>query len=144
MSALIWVHEDALRSHHPVFAAAGDEARAIFVWDENYFQKQGYTRKRLIFIVECLADLPVEVFKGDMKAVLSALAQETPIFTAATSNPEFRRIIEALSITPIDEIPLARIETQTDLGRFFRYWKKARKSVMSHNGVAEGQKDLFS
>lgn len=144
MNALIWVHEDTLRDNHPVRAEAGENARAVFVWDAAYFRAQGYTAKRLVFIVECLADMSAEVFQGDTRTILAELAQGAAIYTSATPNPAFRDIIDALNITAINETPLARLDAHADLGRFFRYWKKAGKSVMSHNGLPGGQEDLFS
>jgi len=143
MTDIIWVHEDALRDDHPVRAAASN-ARAVFIWDEDYFRAQNYSAKRLIFIAECLADMNVDVFKGETKEVLRQLSDGAEIFTAATPNPEYLKIIDALNIHVSDDIPLARIDPHADLGRFFRYWKKAGKSVMGHNGLPGGQEDLFS
>ncbi len=144
MSALIWVHEDALRDNHPVRTAAGDDAQAVFIWDNAYFRTQGYSAKRLVFIAECLADMKVSLYEGSTVDALTALSAGSQIFTAATPNPAFGCIIEDLGITVIDEIPLARIDEHADLGRFFRYWKKAGKSVMGRDGLPNGQEDLFS
>lgn len=144
MSALIWVHEDALRDDHPVRAAAGTTARAVFIWDDDYFRAQGYSAKRLIFIVECLSQMDLDVYKGDTQEILSQLSNEQPIYTAATPNPEFSAIIYALDILVVADTPLARVNEHADLGRFFRYWKKASKSVMGRDGWPNGQEDLFS
>lgn len=116
----------------------------VFIWDDAYFRAQEYSAKRLVFIIECLADMKVEVFKGDTQEALSELSVGNPIFTASTPNPALNDIIEALDIQTVNEIPLARIDEHADLGRFFRYWKKAGKSVMGRNGLPNGQEDLFS
>jgi hypothetical protein len=144
MSNIIWVHEDALSDNHPVFNAAGYEARAVFVWDEGYLRAQGYSVKRLTFLLECLGNMNVEFYKGDTKTVLRELSDAAQIYTAATPNPAFNEIINALDITAVEDVPLARIDAPADLGRFFRYWKKAGKSVMGHNGFPGGQEDMFS
>ena len=141
MSAFIWVHEDSLRDDHPVHAAAGSDARAVFIWDNNYFRAQGYTAKRLIFIAECLSNMTVEVFAGNTEDVLRTLADNSPIFTAETPNPVFRSMIDTLKIAAVADTPLADIDPGADLGRFFRYWKKASKSVMSVDGLPDGQED---
>lgn len=144
MSNFIWVHEDALGDNHPVFGSAGHEARAVFVWDESYLRRQGYSVKRLTFLLECLRDIDVEIYKGQTQTVLRELSNGAQIFTGSTPNPEFREIIDALDITVVADVPLARIDAHTDLGRFFRYWKKAGKSVMGHNGFPDSQEDMFS
>ena len=144
MSALIWVHEDALRDNHPVRAAAGERSQAVFIGDDAYFRAQGYSAKRLIFITECLADMNIDVFKGDTQDMLMSLADKRAIYTASTPNPVFRRIIDTLDITAVDDIPLARIDEHEDLGRFFRYWKKAGESVMNRDGWPNGQEDMFT
>jgi len=144
MKKIIWVHEDALRDNHPVTLAAGDNALAVFIWDNEYFRTQGYSLKRLVFIAECLADMNVSLYKGSTRDILYELSQDAKIFTASTPNPAFRRIIEALDIDVVADRPLARLDKNADMGRFFRYWKKAGKSVMGRDGLPNGQEDLFS
>jgi hypothetical protein len=132
---IIWVHEDALRQSHPVFSKAGS-AQAIFVWDNDYFKMQNYTTKRLLFIYECLLEMDVAIIQGDTVDVLSDLSQGV-IHTAKTLNPYFKKIIEALEdtstvhVTP-DEL-FSQIPYDADMGRFFRFWNKGRKSMMKPN-----------
>jgi len=144
MSNIIWVHEDALSETHPVCSAAGYEACAVFIWDGSYLRSQGYSVKRLTFLLECLRDMNIEIYKGDTVAILREVADGAQIFAAATPNPTFREIIDTLEIKVVEDVPLARIDAHADLGRFFRYWKKAGKSVMGHNGFPGGQEDMFS
>jgi len=136
MSApIIWVHEDALRQSHPVFSRAG-VAKSYFVWDNEYFKHQNYTAKRLLFIYECLLEMDVTIIEGKTEAVLRELS-EGEIHTAKTINPYFKNILKNLAvnadvhITP-DEL-FSQIPYDTDMGRFFRFWNKGRKSMMKPN-----------
>ncbi|WP_371398036.1 hypothetical protein [Fretibacter rubidus] len=139
MSAIIWIHEDALRADHPVFAAAGTDAQVVFIWDDAYFTAQGYSFKRLVFIYECLLDLPVILCKGDMATVLSGLIEGRDLYVPTTPNPDYQTVAAVLSKTTkvhyISETPLTFIETEPDMKRFFRYWNKAKKSALSKDGL---------
>lgn len=132
---IVWVHEDALSQSHPVFSAAGT-ALAVFIWDNEYFKAQGYTVKRLLFIYECLLEMDVTILEGEMEPVLRDISQGN-IYTAKTLNPYFLNILNNLKdastvhITP-DEI-FSQIPYDTDMGRFFRFWNKGRKSMMKAN-----------
>lgn len=140
MSALVWVHEDALRRDHPVFTSAGRDAQAVFVWDNHYFQSQNYSFKRLVFIYECLADLDVTLYQGDTLDVLSNIVGERDLYLARSVNPFVSGVVGELSkdvsVRVIEETPLTEIAANSDMGRFFRYWNRARKSALSINGVA--------
>lgn len=142
MSALIWIHEDALRLDHPVFERAGDAAEAVFIWDPAYFQSEGYSRKRLTFIYECLQDLNLTLYHGNTAQILSALADDRPIFMAETPNPALRSVAQNLRDNGFDvhiiaDKPFAVVPPDTDMGRFFRFWNKARKTAMVPSYAAE-------
>lgn len=132
MSALIWLHEDALRADHPVFKSAGAGAEAVFIWDDAYFQSEGYSLKRLVFIYELLADLNITCLKGETETVLKDYAQGRKIFVPKTPNPKFKEIIDSLDDAAIiPDIPLVIVPDDVDLKRFFRFWNKAKKSALS-------------
>ena len=132
MSALIWLHEDALRADHPVFKVAGEAAEAVFIWDDAYFQAQGYSLKRLVFIYEVLTDLNITCLKGETEAVLKDYAKGRAIFVPKTPNPAFQNIISRLdSVTLVPDTPLVIVPDDVDLKRFFRFWNKAKKSALS-------------
>lgn len=145
-TSIIWVHEDALGLGHPVFTQAGDGAARVFVWDEAYFKAQGYSLKRLVFIYECLLDIPkLILYKGDTRTILAQLARGRNLFVASTPNPEFQHIIKVVSenchATLISSLPFSAISDNADMGRFFRYWNGARKSALSIDGIwADGIK----
>ena len=128
----VWVHDDAIGRDHPVFERAGEGARAVFVFDGAYYEARGYTLKRLVFIMECVEDAGFEMVEGDLLETLRAL--EGPLLTARTPNPHYREVIESLrqthDVTVVRETAFAQVGDGTDLKRFFRYWKKAKKSVM--------------
>lgn len=131
---LIWVHEEALRDDHPAYQRAPDGTRRIFIWDANDFEARAYSLKRLVFIHECLQDMKVEVIAGDTEAVLKSFPSQR-VITAATPDPARRALISRISdhhvIDELADDPLASIPSNTDMGRFFRFWNRARKSVMS-------------
>ena len=132
MSALIWLHEDALRADHPVFKAAGEGAEAVFVWDDAYFLSEGYSLKRLVFIYELLAGLNITCLKGDTAAVLKDYAKGRKIFVSQTPNPKFNAIISHLDgAVIVPDTPLVIVPDDVDLKRFFRFWKRAKKSALS-------------
>lgn len=137
---IIWVHEDALGLDQPVFEQAGEGAARIFIWDEAYFKGQGYSLKRLVFIYECLLDIPkLILYKGDTRTVLAQLTRGRKLFVAATPNPELQHIVKVVSeycdATLISALPFSAISDNADMGRFFRYWNGARKSALSIDGI---------
>lgn len=138
--AIIWVHEDALGLDHPVFAKAKDNAQRIFIWDDSYFQAQGYSLKRLVFIYECLLDIPrLQLYHGDMKTILGELCKGQTVFVAETPNPTLQDIIKVVSencdTTLIGSLPFVQISDNADMRRFFRYWNRAKKSAVSMDGI---------
>ena len=129
---IIWVHDDALSRDHPVFEAAGPDARAVFVFDADYYRSKGYSLKRLVFIMECVEDMGVEVLEGDLVRTLRGLGAST-LHVARSPNPHYRDVMDALrgdlSLNVVKERPFAQLGSDPDLKRFFRYWKKAQKDL---------------
>jgi hypothetical protein len=140
MSDLIWLHEDALRADHPVFAAAGDNSSAVFIWDDAYLQQMDYGFKRLVFIYETLVELPLTILRGDQFECLDRLAREAGgrILVPATPNPRLQQTIEGLrrgfEVEMVEDVAFVPLPPELDLKRFFRYWNKARKVAMSPSG----------
>ncbi len=61
---LIWVHGDCLNPHNPALAAYPD-APAVFVFDEELLEQYQVSFKRLVFIYECLLEIPnLQIRKG--------------------------------------------------------------------------------
>lgn len=139
---VIWLHEDALRASHPVFAAAPAGARVIHVWDDAYLQKADYSFKRLVFLYETLCELPLEILPGATLDILRA-CDASAIYTPASLNPAIQHIITNLSaereVVIVADEPFVSIAKPTDATRFFRYWGKAEKTAFLHNGGADAK-----
>jgi hypothetical protein len=144
VSGIIWLHEDALRADHPVFAEAGPETSAWFVWDEAYLREMDYGFKRLLFIYETLLELPVTIVRGSFLDFLPSLAARHGhrIWVPETPNPRLIGALTQLStdheVNVIADAPFVRLPREPDLKRFFRYWNLARKPAMSIGGTADG------
>lgn len=137
---LIWVHEDAITLDHPVVAAAGESAQPVFIWDTDEHDQRGYSAKRRVFIYECAHELGIPIYTGDPYDVLVALAKGAPIYAAASPDPYIRDILSDLGdtheIATIEAPSLAQIPANTDTGRFFRFWNRAKKSALTHSADA--------
>ena len=141
---LVWLHEEALRADHPVFAAV-PRAKALFCWDVNYMAAADIGLRRQIFIYESLIDLDVTIIRGAASQVLPLVArrdQVTNLYVPDTPNQlireEFSKVKAALTgivVELVSDRPFVHLATTPDLGRFFRYWNKARKQALRRGGV---------
>lgn len=136
---LIWVHEDAITLDHPVFAAAGENAKPVFIWDTEEHDRRAYSLKRRVFIYECAHDLDIPIYAGDTYTVLSDLAQSQAIYAAESPDPYIRNILSDLrdsyEVISIAKAKLAQIPEDTDTGRFFRFWNRAKKTALTHSSA---------
>lgn len=141
MTDLIWIHDEALRADHPVFEAGG---QAVFIWDNDYFDKINAGFKQRGFIYEALINLPVQIYLGSMAETLARLSEGHRIRAASTPNPYLRGIMAEIRKTNelmlVDEEVFAHLKGSSDLRRFFKYWNKAKASAMQMHG---GTPDLF-
>ena len=137
---LILFHDEALRINHPVYAAAPQGTKAIFVWDDTYFRAANFSLKRLIFIYETLCELGIEIICGDIAVIINELAPRK-LYVAKSNNQLISKQISMLkSVTQIEEIDdeaFAKITKPADYRRFFQYWNKAEKSAFQQNGGAD-------
>lgn len=132
---LIWVHEDALSLDHPVFKAAGEGASAVFIWDEFDLKQRGHSLNKLVFIYECLQNMGVTLYKGKTsERVGGLLSSHAALYMAKTYNPELKALIAPLEnqthIIEVEATRLSDIEVTPDMARFFRFWNKAKRSIM--------------
>jgi hypothetical protein len=136
---IICLHEDALRSTHPVFKAAPANARVIHIWDDTYLRSASYSLKRLVFMYETLCALPLEILRGDTLEILRN-CNASALYIPAAINPVFKSIIDAVSreikVMVVADEPFVTIAKPSDFTRFFQYWGKAEKSAFLHNGGA--------
>lgn len=134
---LVWLHEEALRATHPVFNAAPDGTRAVFVWDDDYFRKLDYSLKRLVFIYETLCELPIDIIQGDTKSVIKEISPSR-LYAPATNKPHVLAVMNDLKsiadLKVINDEDFVSIQTPADLKRFFKYWSTAEKTAFFKNG----------
>ena len=149
MADLVWLHEGALRLTHPVFAAGGPDAATIFIWDRDRLAASHVGIKRQLFIYETLAEMSetrsLDIHEGRAEEVVPRLAAQAGagrVLVPSSPDPALRAEIGAirraapgLEIVEINETPFVTLAKTTDLGRFFRYWNKARKSALRRQGI---------
>ena len=73
---------------------------------------------------------------------LAALAGSGRVLVPSSPDPALRTEIGAirraapdLEIVEIEETPFVTLANTPDLGRFFRYWNKAKKSALRPRGI---------
>ncbi len=134
---LIWLHEEALRVTHPVFRAAPEGTRAIYVWDDEYLRQLDYSLKRLVFMYETLCELPVEILRGDTVSIIKQIAPSI-LYIPATTKPHIEATISKIkSVANVEMIPdenFVTIAKAADVRRFFPYWNIAQKTAFQKNG----------
>ena len=149
MTDLVWLHEGALRLTHPVFAAGGPDAATIFIWDRDRLAASYVGINRQLFIYETLAEMSetrsLDIHEGRAEEVLPRLAAQAGagrVLVPSSPDPALRAEIGAirraapdLEIVEIEETPFVTLANTPDLGRFFRYWNKARKSALRPQGI---------
>jgi len=134
---LVWLTLDSLGVESPALHRH-PAAPVVFVFDPAWIKRERPSLKRLVFIVECLADVPgIEIWHGDPAAVLTnraAAIGASHVCVATTPCPLVRnaadRLTGSLPVVPVDWPPFCDASRVTDLGRFSRYWNKVSKSAM--------------
>ena len=144
MAGLVWLHEEALRADHPVFAAV-PAATALFCWDVDYMVAADIGLHRQIFIYESLLDLNVNIIRGAASQVLPLVVRRDQIkklYVPDTPNPliwreisKVKAVIADIAVVKVSDRPFVQLAATPDLGRFFRYWNKARKQALCRGGV---------
>ena len=134
---LVWLTLDSAAATSPA-AAAFPESTRLFVVDNAWLTEERPSLKRLVFLFECLADVPgVEIVAGDPQTVVptraAALACDA-IAVAETSCPRVRTAAEAIAASlPMRTVPWPTFcdrSRVTDLGRFSRYWQQVSRSAL--------------
>lgn len=131
MSTLVWTHEDSLSPYDPALAA-NPNSRAVFVWDDEALEAEGYSLKRIVFQYECLLEMPVEIHRGptvDTLLQLAAAERATSLAVTWSVNPRFAERLRLLEARfPVDVYappPFVPVQLEADLRRFARFWKRA-------------------
>lgn len=109
---------------------------ALWVWDEALLAASQLSLKRLVFLYECLLDLPVVIRRGDPAQEILTFAQEqgTPwVATTESPSPRFQEICsvltEQLRLDVLAVEPFLAYKGHLDLKRFSRYWRVAQGHV---------------
>ena len=136
-NTIAWIHADNLNPHQP---ALTEGVPAIFVWDDDLLSEWNISFKRIVFIYECLLELPVTIRRGNVAREVAAFAREhnaTRIVTPYSPSPRHRAICHEIQmltsgIDPeiLHETPFINYDGHIDLKRFSRYWRKIEKYAM--------------
>ncbi len=132
---IVWVHGDTLNPFNPALTAH-PQAPALFVWDDALLEEWQISLKRIMFMYECLLELPVTIRRGAVATELLTFAEEngaTHIVTTASPSARFRDLVatlrKALPVTVLEGEPFLDYDGQIDLKRFSRYWAIAQRHV---------------
>ena len=132
---ILWIHEEALGSRNPA-RLAWSNAPALFVFDTQWIEDAGISRKRLGFLYECALDCSATLRKGDVEAEVIRFAERHQADGIVTSIPVDPRL-ERIAAQVESQYPLERLESEPfvnlprppRLGRFSRYWREAEPVV---------------
>jgi hypothetical protein len=134
---IIWVHGDCLSPQSPALRAY-PAAPAIFVWDDELLATYRLSLKRIVFITECLLELPVRIFRGDVaEAVLTFAAAHgaDAIVTTESPSPRFAvissHLANQLPLRMLPMEPFVAVRAPLDLRRFSRYWQAVAADALS-------------
>lgn len=134
---IVWVHGDCLSPKNPALLEYPD-APALWVWDDALLEEWKISLKRVVFIYECLLELPVTIRRGDVVAQVVAFAQEhgaDGVVTVVSPSPRFEAICNAIEDVSLLEVevwspePFVNYDGYIDLKRFSRYWRVAQQYV---------------
>ncbi len=135
---LLWVHTDSLNPESPMLRAHLGSP-AVFIWDTEWIAQSSISLKRLVFLAECLQEMPdgIELRAGDPATELLAAAEASgAAYVLAQRTPDPRLRAAALAVQRILPVvwydPPAFVEETRafDLKRFSRYWQRAQGSAM--------------
>ncbi len=134
---LVWLTLDSASATSPAAAAFPDAPR-IFVLDPAWLAAERPAVKRLVFLCECLADVPgIELRLGDPHVVVPAHAATLGcdgVAVAETPCPRILRGIASIrSTTPVAVMPWPPFCDRSrvrDLGRFSRFWQHVSTSAL--------------
>jgi deoxyribodipyrimidine photo-lyase len=135
---LLWIHTDSLNPKAEILARY-PQAKGCFVWDEAWLREEHVSSKRVVFLAECIAEMPSTVAqkKGNIAdEVLRVASAEGADHIVVQRTPDPRLLAAAatiekhLPIVWIDPPPFTDAQQHYDLRRFSRYWQTAKRSAM--------------
>jgi deoxyribodipyrimidine photo-lyase len=145
---LIWLTLDSASAVSPA-ACAWPDAPRLFVFDPAWLAAERPSLNRLVFLCECLADVPgLEIWLGDPREVVPARAAAhgcDGAIVAETPCPRVRAAAAAIhegdpttvgphaAPLPVVVMPWPQFcdaSRVIDLGRFSRYWSVVSRSAL--------------
>ncbi|MGD1873956.1 MAG: hypothetical protein ACFB02_12990 [Mastigocoleus sp.] len=132
---VIWLHGECLSPKNPALQEY-PETLAIWVWDDELLNEWAISLKRIVFIYECLLELPVTIRRGDVVEEVLDFAKEngaSKVVSTDSPSPRFAKICSQLESSM--ELEIYKVESFVDydgfidLKRFSRYWKVAQQHV---------------
>lgn len=133
---VVWVHGDCLSPTNPALLAHPG-APAVFVWDDALLADYNLSLKRIVFIYECLLELPVTIRRGDVAQEVARFAHAhgaQQIATTVSPAPRYRAIVGLLAgqyaVRAYQVTPFLRYAGHLDLKRFSRYWRVAQRHLL--------------
>jgi deoxyribodipyrimidine photo-lyase len=132
------VHTDSLNPDSPMLAAHPDSP-AVFIWDMEWLTKRKIAHKRIVFLAECLQEMPgtIELRAGDPAIELIAAAKACGadyVLAQRTPDPRLQAAAAAtqqhLPVVWYDPPAFVESTRAFDLKRFSRYWQRAQTSAL--------------
>ena len=145
-NVLVWIHGDCLNPLSPALQTYAAAPR-VFVFDQALIAQYRLSLKRIVFLYECLLEIPrIEIRQGDVAAELAAAARAhhcRRIVTAESVAPRFDQIrmalereyhlsVEVIALEPFVELA-PDVAAQLELKRFSRYWQSVKSRALSLN-----------
>lgn len=141
-TTIAWLHADNLNPHQEALTQAGD-IPAIFVWDDELLAEWDISFKRIVFIYECLLEIPnLTIRKGNVADEVAAFAAEQgaqQILTPFSPSPKHRVLCQQIvnqlesgsKLTIVHDAPFVDYDNeQLDLKRQSRYWRTVKKTAL--------------
>ena len=96
--------------------------KILFPWDEQYFKKQNYSLKQLVFIYECIVDLKsVEIIQSDINGILNEEKNNSDFYLSVNDLSRVNKDLKYKTYRA--EISLLSAEGD----KFFKFWDSAKK-----------------
>lgn len=142
--AVVWVHGDDLSPFSPALVT-NPGAPAVFVFDDDLLCEWKISLKRIVFIYECLLELPVTIRRGDVAREVAAFADghgAARIVTSDSPSPRHAAIIARISdlsggklrVEIVERVPFVPTSRTLDLKRFTYYWNAVKNDVLGTKG----------
>lgn len=136
--ALLWLHTDSLNPDSAMVRSSSGKP-AVFIWDMEWLTKNRIALKRIVFLAECLQEMPgtVELRSGDLATELLVAAKANGvdyILAQRTPDPRLRaaalKVERSFPVVWYDPPPFVESKRDFDLKRFSRYWQRAQASAI--------------